>query len=114
MTDPYVNYGFDDMRVGDVVRIASSPHEAIIGAVSQASYGKQPEVTAFGEVFDVYREHAIELIYRPDPVADAVSAWNAAPDSESLAKFNLRRDWPRLAGALDRLAAEHAAEAGGK
>lgn len=100
-------YGFDDMRVGDRVKITNGNGDVLIAEVSAASPGEPVEVTAFGREIDVYREDGIELISRPDPVQDVIDAWvieGPAKGVHRAARAQLVKSWPTLGHALDRLA----------
>jgi hypothetical protein len=103
-------YGFDDMQVGDVVRIERGELAAEGKVTREGGGGVAPMVnTLFGQVIPD-RGCKIELIRRPDPVADVITAWETGATIDPLAlavrgsaRTTVRRLWPALADALDRL-----------
>jgi hypothetical protein len=94
-------YGFDDMQVGDVVRIERGELAAEGKVTREGGGGVAPMVnTLFGQVIPD-RGCKIELIRRPDPVADVITAWTH--DQTTDARAWLKEHRRPLFDALDRL-----------
>ena len=104
-------YGFDDIKIGDRIRVTNSIGQQVVGDCTKIIDGHSAEIEYFGRVIDVYREGKIELISRPDPIADVVKAWVIEGKQSRVsrdARARLVQTWPDLADALDRLAESRA------